>query len=218
MKKILISFIFVFFISYVYPKTQKTIIMIDPAGSVSDIGRKLVEGYERGATLKFAERIQKKLEEKYNVRVILTRSPGEEILPFQNASFANRLHADFFIRLHLYREDSIKPKIALYHLVFDSLVDFAKRNIDPLTFFSVYQSHFAHIHKTKALGDKVYEYLNLQLYKKYFDCVPLSGIPLRHLVGVQAPSIVIECGISHDEQWVQLVEPLCDSLRPSILV
>ena len=213
MKKYFCLIIFVCLFFNIFPQNRKPILLVDPAGNVSDVGRKLGERYERGATLKFAESLQKKAEEKYNVRVILTRSPGEEILPFQNASFSNRLGADFFIRLQLYRESTIKPKIFLYHLVFDPMVDFAKRNIDSLTFVPVYQAHFANINKTKSFGKKIYDSLNLQLYRKYFDVDSLQGVPLKHLVGIQAPALTIECGISYDDQWKSLVDPIVESLR-----
>ena len=115
--------------------------------------------------------------------------------------------------LALLHEKGCEPKIFLYHLVFDPMVDCAKRNIDSLTFISVNQAHFANIHKTKSFGQKMYESLNLRLYKKYFDCNPLQGLPLKHLVGIQAPALTIECGISYDDQWKVLVDPLVDSLR-----
>ena len=62
-------FLFSLFNSYCYcesglaiPYTNKTlpIVMIDPAGHEKQVGRTIVEGYERGETFKFAKALQKR--------------------------------------------------------------------------------------------------------------------------------------------------------------
>ena len=186
--------------------------MIDPSGHAKNVGRKLVESYERGETFKFAQELQKKLQQKYKIRPILTRFPGEEILDLQNASFSNRLGVDFYISLHIYREESVRPKIFLYHLIYDPLVDLASRIIDPFYFVSIYQSHFRNIHTTRFFASNMKNVLTLSKYQKNFNLYGLYGLPIKPLCGIIAPAIAIEVGIYQEDQWKTLVDPIVESL------
>ena len=206
-------FLFVLVCSFAV-NAKQLVVMIDPAGHSQDAGRDLLDGKERGATLRFAEELSKRLKDEYGVQVVLTRGAGEVVLPYQNASFSNRLPVDFFIRLQLYSRGNrlqVKPKIFLYHLVFNSLVDFSLHNLDLLAFLPVSQAHFGNIHKTKRFGMEIKNYLSADNYKRYFDCLGLYGLPLKDLAGIQSPAIIIECGICERDQWKQLVEPLVKS-------
>jgi len=187
-------------------------IMLDPAGHARNSGRKLSNNFERAETLKLAESLSSILEERYKLKVVFTRSPGEEIVPLQNASFANRLDVDFFLSLHIYKEESAKPKIFAYHLVFNPIADFAKRTIDPLSFIPVHQAHFMSINRTVFAGNMIKSILNRQEYQKQFDFYGLYGIPLKPLVGMSVPALLLEIGINEDDKWQSLVEPIIDSL------
>ena len=187
-------------------------IMLDPAGHAKNTGRKLTNGFERAETLKLAESLSAILEERYKLKVVFTRSPGEEIVPLQNASFANRLDIDFFLSLHIYKEESAKPKIFAYHLVFNPIADFAKRIIDPLSFIPVYQAHFMSINRTVFAGTMIKSTLNRPDYQKQFDFYGLYGIPLKPLVGMSVPALLLEIGINEDDKWQTLVEPIIESL------
>lgn len=189
------------------------IIMINPAGHATAVGRKLSEGYERAETLKFAEKLQEELLNNYQVNAILTRSPGEQTSPLQIASFANRLSIDFFLSLHLYREKSAKPKMYLYQLVYNPLVDFAHRTINPLAFVPLLQAHFKNIHTSQAIALQMQKTLTHEKYQKQFDLAEPSGIPLKPLVGITAPALALEIGINDDSQLISLVEPIVESLN-----
>lgn len=189
------------------------LVMIDPAGHAKNVGRRLVESYERGETFKFAEKLKDALSEKYGVRSVLTRYPGEEIIELQNASFANRLQVDFYLSLNIYREESVKPKIFVYHLVYDPMVDLARRIIDNLLFIPIHQAHFKNIHRTKFLCNHMRSILFKPDYQKKFDFYGPYGIPFKPLIGVTAPAIGIELGISEEDKWQNLVEPLVESLK-----
>lgn len=192
--------------------SKAPIVVIDPAGSSKDLGRVLLEGYERAETLKFARVLKDKLSKKYKVYPVVSRSASEEILSLQIPSFSNRLGASFFLRINMYREESVKPKIFFYHLMFDPLIDLAKRNFGVLSFIPLYQSHFINIGRTILLGTKMYEHLNQDFYKKYFECYELKGIPIKPLVGVFAPAVLLEIGICQENKWKSLVDPIVDSL------
>jgi hypothetical protein len=206
-------FLFLFYFIFVSLGAAKhrPIVMLDPAGHARDEGRKLRSEYERGATFRFAEELRKALEKKYDLKVLLTRDPGEVVQQYQNASFSNRVSADLFLRLQLYRENDVKPTISIYHLVFNSLVDFAHRSYDSLVFIPLREAHFQNIHRTKQFGNKLAKALSEDGYQRNFDCNGLVGLPLKDLIGIQAPALTIECGIYNDNQWQQLIEPLVES-------
>jgi len=193
-------------------KQHPVTIMLDPAGHARNTGRKLANGFERAETLKLAESLSTLLEDRYKLKVVFTRSPGEEIVPLQNASFANRLDVDFFLSLHIYKEESAKPKIFAYHLVFNPIADFALRTIDPLSFIPVHQAHFMSIQRTVFAGNMMRSTLLRQEYQKLFDFYGLYGIPLKPLVGMSVPALLLEIGINEDDKWQSLVEPIIDSL------
>ena len=70
-----------------------------------DAGRIVNDSFERGLTLQFAQELKKELELNFNnIRVVLTRIPGETLESLQNANFANRLNVDFYLSIHFYSE------------------------------------------------------------------------------------------------------------------
>ncbi|MFH1461893.1 MAG: hypothetical protein ABIF12_03035 [bacterium] len=194
-------------------KAEPIFVMINPAGHAKDVGRKLVEDYERSTAFKMAEVLKEKLQDEYGLRCVLTRYPGEEIVDLQNASFANRLGVDFYLDLRLFRQDIVKPKIFIYHLVYNPMVDLASRVFDPYKFISVGQSHFLNISNTQSYGRKIKDILTQEYYKKSFDCLGLFGIPIKPLVGLIAPAICIEIGICEQDQWQSLIDPIVKSLN-----
>ncbi len=223
-RSILLLFFIGFFV-FVYPsvdvsgealaKTDKpTFVMINPAGHAKNVGRKLPFGdYERSVTFEFAKRLQDELQKTYNVRAILTRFIGEEILdPLQNTSFANRLGVDFYLSLHICGQESGKPRMFMYQLVYNPMVDLAYRVIDPFAFIPLSQAHYANIYKTKFLGERMKEILTLPKNQKRFDFYGIYGIPIRPLCGILSPAITIEIGIRDEYQWKSLVEPIVESL------
>jgi len=205
----------IFFIFFLSPLSifakRKPVVLLDPSGHSKALGRWLLDSYERAETLKFAKALKSKLEKEYKVCVVLSRSPSEEIVPLRIPSFSNRLGADFFLRINIYREEQVKPKLFLYHLLFDPMIDLAKRNFDPISFVPLHEAHFRNINSTISFGKKMYKSLSQDFYKKYFDCYPLKGLPLKALVGVSAPAILLEIGVCQGE-CESLIDPIIKSL------
>lgn len=211
-----IVFLRLFALNSVFCDNKRPVfVMINPAGHAKNVGRKLPFGdYERSVTFEFAKTLQKELQEKYGVRVILTRFIGEEILdPLQNTSFANRLSVDFYLSLHFYANDQAKPKMFMYHLVYNPLIDLAHRIFDPLSFVLLNEAHYKNINRTIFLGEQMKNVLTKTENQKRFDFYGLFGIPIRPLVGLVAPSITIEIGIRDEYQWKSLIDPIVDSLN-----
>ncbi|MFA5074646.1 MAG: hypothetical protein WC436_00920 [Candidatus Babeliales bacterium] len=216
MKKLKL-FLLIFFFLQVFLKSEiaekkRFLVMLDPAGHANNVGRKLIEDYERTQTFNFAQELQKRLRERYKIWVVITRYLGEEVVELQNASFSNRINADLYIHISMYREENIKPTIFMYHLVYNPLVDFAKRIFDPYDFIPINQAHFANINLTTKYANYMKNYLTQPNFQRWFDLYGFFGIPFKPLVGITAPAIAIELGICQEDKWKIFIEPLVESL------
>jgi hypothetical protein len=194
---------------------KPVIVMINPAGHAKNAGRKMLFGeYERTVAYDFAEKLQQALVRAYGVKVVLSRFVGEEIVdPLQNASFANRLGVDFYLSLHFYGEESVKPKIFLYNLVYDPVVDFIKRSSYLPVFIPIHQAHFGNIFKSRDFGKIIKEVLTLPEHQRFADCYGPFGIPIRPLCGILAPSVAIEIGLHQESAIKTLIDPIVKSLN-----
>lgn len=213
--KLHLTFIFILFGLFVqehFLAARPAVVMIDPAGDVSVRGRMLTAGYERGVTLKFAQALEEILSKRLGCNVIIARTLGEEKLPQQVPTFANRLQVDLFIHLAVYHEVQSKPQAYLYQLTYNPLVDFAPRSYHHPMLIPVEQAHFKNITITKQYGSYMQQFLQ-EYHSKLVDVHGLFGIPIKPLIGVISPGLVIEFGLHEDDQWEPLVIPLAESLN-----
>jgi hypothetical protein len=191
--------------------------MIDPAGDVNHALREIDDVYERGLTLKCAEALQKKLEKEHaDIRVILTRFPGESLEPLQNANFANRLSVDCYITIHFYKETEAKPHLFLYHYLNNALTDGWKQQSDEFVFIPYDQAHRKNLSIAKTWGNLMVQVFENMPYVQQFDCKGLLGIPHKSLVGIIAPAFCIEASLKTKDDWVVYVQPLAHALSTII--
>jgi N-acetylmuramoyl-L-alanine amidase len=193
-------------------KSLKKVIMINPGGHAGQTGRSLRNGFERAATFQFAQELQGNLEKRNDYRVVLTRVPGEKIVEFQNASFANRLNVDLFIDLRLFKLDSNKPKVYIYYHVVDSVGDFVYRNFASLRFMPVLRAHQVNIFKTRQIAQDLADVLSGNENQKIFDFGGVFGIPLAPLCGIVAPALLIEVGGNQDSSWQAILEGIVQGI------
>ena len=130
---------------------QQITIMLDPAGDAQSAGREIQDSFERGLTLQFVQELKNEIIQHYpNVRVILTRTPGETIQPMHNALFANRLQPDLYLRIGFYFQPEIPTHVTLFYAC-NHPNDFWQK-INSLQFFHIDQSHLLHLPTTKKLA------------------------------------------------------------------
>ncbi len=210
----LLIFILTFFIKlnsffYFQNSIRPFTIMINPAGDAKDAGRVLNDSFERGITLQFAQELKKELEKNFkNIRVVLTRIPGESLEHLQNANFSNRLDADFYFSVHFYKEKETISKLYLFHYLNDS---FSSQSISPLNFYQYDNAHLLNISKTlqyindfkKTLSNKIDKFI----FKNYY------GIPFKPLIGIKAPAIAMEAGLKNSNDWQNLIIPIIEAFR-----
>lgn len=191
--------------------------MIDPAGDAKHTGRLIQDTLERGISLQCAEELKKVIMQKHsNIRVILTRVPGETIQPLQNASFANRLHVDLYLRIDFYQELDTPAYITLYYYLENSTADFWYKPIS-LCFYQTNQAHLMHLATTKKWGLEMLRVLQDKNISKHFEAQGLFGIPFQPLVGIKAPAIAVEVGLKNKQDWRHVIDPLVTTIERIIL-
>lgn len=191
-------------------------IMIDPAGDAKHTGRLIQDTLERGISLQCAERLKTELTEQFkNIRVVLTRVPGETIQPLQNASFANRLGVDLYLSLYFYYEPENPAHVSLFYYIENSVVD-AWHQPKQLAFYQVNQAHLINLKTTKMWGEIFLNIFSNKNYSKFFQPQGLFGIPFTPLIGIKAPAIAVEVGLKNKQDWQQIIDPLIRAIESII--
>jgi N-acetylmuramoyl-L-alanine amidase len=184
-------------------------IMIDPAGDAKNTGRVIEDSFERGITLQCAQEIKQLLESQIkNIRVILTRFPGETLEPLQNASFANRLQVDFYLSIHFYQSAESINKIYIYHMLYNKVTDFWQQKNTDLSFQPYDTAHRTSIKKSVEWGNLICD----NLRKSNLSCQSIVGIPFNPLIGISAPAIAIEMGLHTKNDFKNIINPLSQAL------
>ena len=201
-------FLPLFLFSIIHGKT----IMLDPAGHAKQPGRQLHESFERAETYKCAEQIKKIIENTSDIHVLLTRAPGEEIVPLQNASFANRTQVDLFVNIHLYKEDAEQPSINLSYLTYDTLLDPTHNNFKKTDFVPVNQAHCPALATTKRWCASIISNLKTSVPSRWHTNPQALALPLKELQGIIAPAITIELGVHRDNEYQEIAQQLAETL------
>lgn len=181
-------------------KNPLKIIMIDPAGDFQQSGGTLRKKYEHKETYACAEQLKEVLNQQATIESILTTyQPDKKNLPEPyNASQPNCLDVDLFIRIQICKEETEKPSITIYHLLLDPVCDKAKRPDKPFEFTPLHFAHIRNITKTETLCNQFKENLISDQYQSLFTVRGPYGLPLKPLVGISSPALLIEIGLNND--------------------
>lgn len=179
-------------------------IMLDPAGDAQNTGRQIDNYFERGISLQCVEKLQDKLQKRFqNTKIAITRFAGETVQPLQNANFSNRFNVDFYISLHFYKEKEVRPNIYLY--LFSYGDDFITKKHD-LHFYPYDEAHLINIDTTKMYARRIQNLFQTDTYKKKFDFQGISKIPFKPLIGIKAPAIALEVGLHKKKDWKKYID------------
>jgi len=211
-----IIYLLFFIIFTVKCKDKMFTIMLDPAGDAQNTGRQIDDCLERGITLQFAQRLKQELEKELdNIRVVLTRFPGESIENLQNANFANRLDIDFSLSIHFYKEKEVKPQAYIYTFAYHD--DFITRKPE-LYFYDYDKAHQISRGKTKKCAGLIKDIFVSDAYKKRLDLQGVMSLPFKPLIGVKAPAVGIEIGLKSKEDWVHYLDLFVDCVSEIVNV
>ncbi len=200
----------IFFTPSIHSKTP--LIMLDPIGHADFTGRKLLNGYERGIMLTFAQNLQTALQNDYQLETVISRKAGESIAPLEIASFANRLQVGLFINLQAFLTPNAKPIINIYHLCFNKFTEFNQSIFEPGTFIPVEKAHIINIKKTATIAASLKTLLIQSENIKFFDTSNPLALPIKSLTGITAPAISLEIGIANEKLLTELINPLAKTI------
>lgn len=202
--------IWIFFLcfSFVNILSRPFTVILNPAGHAEFTGRKIKDTFERSLTFDLAEKIKSHLKSNPNLRVIISRSPGEVTDDISIASFSNRIEADIFIDLNIFQSKDV-DKIYIYYLMYDP-TDLWPRNNEALRFYKLDEIHLVHINKSKEIAGIFFEKLNQKNENNYLFYAPI-GAPIIRLKGLNCPAFSLEIGLK-DSNLAKLPLYIADSL------
>lgn len=210
-----ISFlIFTFAALYTLPVRNKhqaeRVVVIDPAGDAKRTGRRIGDSFERGLTLQCVEQIKEIIARSApHIKVIITRMPGDNVYDLQNASLANRVHADLFVNLNFYYTQDTKPTMYLYQFSYGN--DFACCE-QGITLHSYDQAYRINKETTDIVVQLFKKELSQQQYQSIYAVAGPYSLPLKPLIGIVAPSIAFEVGLKGKDLWQYYSEPLANAI------
>jgi hypothetical protein len=189
---------------------RQAIVVIDPAGDVKRTGRRIGDVFERGLTLQCAEKIKQYIEQyRDDITVVITRMPGDPVYDLQNATLANRLHADLFINLNVYYTQDTKPTVYVYQFSYGN--DFACCQ-QQLALYSYDQAYKINKHTTDRVMQLCIKELADKQYQALYSVAGPYALPIKPLIGVIAPALAFDCGLKSKESWHAYAEPLAHTI------
>ncbi|MBS1987040.1 N-acetylmuramoyl-L-alanine amidase [Candidatus Dependentiae bacterium] len=190
------AFKIMFFLISLQAYAKPYTLMLDPAGDARSTGRLIDDVFERSLTLSCAQQLKQELEENIpGLQVVVTRAAGETIEPLQNAHFANRLGVDFFVRIQVFQEHAARDTISIYTVSWGD--ECAVRTGD-MSFVSYDKAHLKNFDRTKTLASGLHA-----AYTKLVpgSCIGVFAIPCTPLLGITAPALCIEVGLTVKNSW-----------------
>ncbi|MBN2267627.1 MAG: N-acetylmuramoyl-L-alanine amidase [Candidatus Babeliaceae bacterium] len=186
-------------------------IMIDPAGDARNTGRIIGETFERGITLQFAEHLKELLEHEFpNIRIILTRFPGEKIEPLQNANFVNRLGAQLYVSLNFAAAERGVPHCAIYYFLYNQQIPSLNPHL--LSWHPYQEAYINELPRSRTFAQIVRNKLLEYQRQGLFQIPEIRGIPFKPLIGIRSPSIACEIGLHSQDDWALYVKPVAAGL------
>jgi N-acetylmuramoyl-L-alanine amidase len=193
-------------------------IVIDAGHGGDDAGARGAQGtLEKNVTLGIARRLKASIEARLGVRVLLTRDGDLNVGPDQRAALANNNKADLFISLHA--SASVRPAVAGAQVFYLTLAGYGtdanaaprgnpealpvvgggSREIDIIP-WEMAQGRY--VQQSAAFAGAVEGALR--------ERVPMSAralqqAPLRVLVGVNMPAVLVELGFLTNAEQEQLL-------------
>jgi N-acetylmuramoyl-L-alanine amidase len=212
-------------------------IVIDPGHGGSDPGAPgYIKGvWEKTIVLQLAKNLARKLQERLQCTVILTRDSDTKLTLEERTAIANTRRADLFISLHT--NAARNKKLAgietyLLNLATDEQAiavaarenATSKKNISDLEFILSDLMKHAKIGESTRLANDVHQAMIRGMTKKYTGIKDLGvkQAPFYVLLGARMPSILIETSfISNKQECERLLNPayqdtLCDAIADGI--
>ena len=200
-----------------YTTVSPVTVMIDPVGDAKYTGREIEDieknaTFERSLTLQCAQKLKENIEETFpHTQVIVTRTAGETLQLFQNASYANRMNVDLYLCLSFYHQESIPGHISIFYYLENNIDLLHKHN--PLHFYHISQAYLSNVTASSHIAQKLSSVFKQKNINPHFLCLGAFGIPCMPLFGIQPPAVYIEAGLHHQDDWKYLIQPIMQALK-----
>lgn len=192
---------------------QTFTLVIDPAGDTQYHGRIIGNQFERNLTLECAEFLKKELNAIFpELRIVLTRFPGETPTPFKNASFANKIGSNLFISLMLYQQQETRT-VAIY--LFGTQDTYQPSASTPLHFTPLYKVHQPSAARSKHYAQQLYDQLAVTLKKTGIVRAPLA-VAFAPLEGIACPAFALELSVKNKHDALSMTSELVNALKDVI--
>ena len=193
-------------------------IVIDAGHGGDDAGAKGAQGtLEKNVTLSLARRLKGSIEARLGVRVLLTRDGDQNVGPDQRAALANNNKADLFISLHA--SASVRPTVAGAQVFYLTLAGFgtdanaeSRGNPEALPVVGGGSREIEIIPWEMAQGRYLRQSAAFAgaIEGALREHVPMSAralqqAPLRVLVGVNMPAVLVELGFLTNAEQERLL-------------
>ncbi len=197
------------------PRPTLQTIVIDPGHGGDDEGTKGGGTLEKTVTLEVARRVKTLIEARLGLRVLLTRDDDRALPLDERASMANNNKADLFVSLHA--NAAFVPSLSgaeVFYLAVDEELDDVRRaaqaesvalpvlgggtrTIDVVRWD---MAQARHLEASAVLGRLLEEELRTRVA---MGPQPLQRAPLRVLVAVNMPAVLLEMGYLTNAQQAQ---------------
>lgn len=193
-------------------------IMLDPAGDARMAGRVIGDTFERGLTFQCVESIKDYLEShNKNLRVLITRLPGEVVEPLQNAVFANRLKADLYISVHMYQAKQNTLDLNFYYYALAAggrQLDITNCSSEDRLSLKPYNESSQLYQVASNCSALTLEQFISQTFKNERRSVKKSlGFPAKPLTGIMAPAVFIEIGLHDKDDGALIAEYMAHAIE-----
>lgn len=186
---------------------------IVPFGDSKNIGRSLQGGYERTASHLLAQELKKELEAQGICTVLITHTTQETLAPYHIASLVNQRSVTAVIILECHTSKIPGLECDVFWRCTNKLITANPYQGIPLAITPTDQSNLAHIDESRHLCDTVVRILSNETNKKTFRCELPLGIPLIALEGINAPSLLVDCGYQEFSDGARFKDPLVEGIR-----
>lgn len=194
--------------------TPDFIVILDPAGDAQTPGRIIGNHFERGLTLACVEHLKNQLSELFpEIRVMLTRFPGEAPTPFKNASFTNKMGGNLYISLHMYQQQEMRT--IDFYIFGTGTPPAPSYEKNRLTLTPVHLVHQKASSLSQRYAQQMYDELMVSCEKNTQLHAPLT-IPFAPLKGIGCPAFALEVSVKNQRDALTFVDTLANALAPVI--
>lgn len=183
------------------------LVFLESSGDRKNTGRTIGDTYESTLTLIIAQALKTKvLELDPSIKIIINRSPGEEIIPLQNANFSNKINTDLYISINAFAQTTPKPSIYIYQF---SYADNTISKYDDLTFYPIDKIYLMNELQTTSWNTIIHQAL---LTNKLVEVYGIYKIPCKPLLGIKASACALEFGLNNQTDWQLSIDSIATAI------